>query len=107
MTRFSCVSSSHYCLSRLLFFSFAQKNVYSVFRASPASIGFAALSETAVAMNGATGTVPSPTIGSVSASVTGSGRSASAAQSIVMERGARTAVLLSALISAAVGVLVL
>lgn len=83
------------------------KNVYSVFRASPASIGFAALSETAVAMNGATGTVPSPTIGSVSASVTGSGRSASAAQSIVMERGARTAVLLSALISAAVGVLVL
>ncbi|KAF9234984.1 aspartic peptidase domain-containing protein [Melanogaster broomeanus] len=46
------------------------KNVYSVFRYSPASIGFAALSETALAQNGVDGPVPTPTIGSVSAAVT-------------------------------------
>ncbi|TFK84827.1 acid protease [Polyporus arcularius HHB13444] len=41
------------------------KNVYSVFRAQPPSVGFAQLSETATAMNGVTGPAPSPTIGSV------------------------------------------
>ncbi|KAH7885826.1 aspartic peptidase domain-containing protein [Phlebopus sp. FC_14] len=46
------------------------KNVYSVFRYNPPSIGFAALSETALAENGADGTVPTPTIGTVSAAVT-------------------------------------
>ncbi|KAI0073925.1 aspartic peptidase A1 [Panus rudis PR-1116 ss-1] len=39
------------------------KNVYSVFRASsPPAVGFAALSSTALAMNGADGPVPSPTV---------------------------------------------
>ncbi|KIM53136.1 hypothetical protein SCLCIDRAFT_139594 [Scleroderma citrinum Foug A] len=46
------------------------KNVYSVFRYSPASVGFAQLSETALAMNGVDGNAPSATIGSVSASAT-------------------------------------
>ncbi|KAG1817061.1 aspartic peptidase domain-containing protein [Suillus subaureus] len=46
------------------------KNVYSVFRYSPASVGFAALSNTALAMNGVNAAAPSPTIGSVSASAT-------------------------------------
>ncbi|KAG2142910.1 aspartic peptidase domain-containing protein [Suillus bovinus] len=46
------------------------KNVYSVFKYSPASVGFAALSETAIAQNGVKAAVPSPTIGAVTA-VTG------------------------------------
>ncbi|PCH43534.1 acid protease [Wolfiporia cocos MD-104 SS10] len=45
------------------------KNVYSVFRYDPPSVGFAVLSETALKMNGATGSAPSPTIGSVAASL--------------------------------------
>ena len=52
------------------------KNVYSVFRANPPSIGFAALAagvEGLVTENG----VPTPTIGSASVSVTGDGRSGS------------------------------
>jgi cathepsin D len=52
------------------------KNVYSVFRANPPSIGFAALAagvESSVTENG----VPTPTIGSASVSVTGGGRSGS------------------------------
>lgn len=40
------------------------KNVYSVFRYSPPSVGFATLSNTALAMNRLGGAVPSPTIGS-------------------------------------------
>ncbi|KAG1854827.1 aspartic peptidase domain-containing protein [Suillus subalutaceus] len=46
------------------------KNVYSVFRYNPASIGFASLSSVAIAENGAGGAVPSATIGVVSAAVT-------------------------------------
>ncbi|KAH0836319.1 aspartic peptidase domain-containing protein [Lanmaoa asiatica] len=46
------------------------KNVYSVFRYNPPSIGFAALSETAIAENGVNGAVPSATIGTTSATVT-------------------------------------
>lgn len=46
------------------------KNVYSVFRYNPPSIGFASLSSVAIAENGAGGTVPSATIGTVSAAVT-------------------------------------
>ncbi|KAF7970959.1 hypothetical protein HWV62_22548 [Athelia sp. TMB] len=41
------------------------KNVYSVFRYSPPSVGFAALSATATQENGANGAAPSATIGSV------------------------------------------
>ena len=47
-----------------------QKNVYSVFRYNPASVGFAALSEVAIAQNGVNGAVPTATIGSVAAAVT-------------------------------------
>lgn len=47
------------------------KNVYSVYRATPPSVGFAQLSNTALAMNGQLGPAPSPTIGRVSATVTG------------------------------------
>ncbi|KAI0057208.1 acid protease [Artomyces pyxidatus] len=50
------------------------KNVYSVFRANPASVGFATLAVDGQGA-GANGPVPTPTIGAVSASVTGSGRS--------------------------------
>ncbi|KAI0294298.1 acid protease [Multifurca ochricompacta] len=49
------------------------KNVYSVFRAKPPSVGFAALAANAESSVTAAG-VPTATIGSVSASVTGSGR---------------------------------
>ncbi|KAJ6607475.1 acid protease [Mycena sp. CBHHK59/15] len=47
------------------------KNVYSVFRYNPASIGFASLSEYALSMNGdVDAVVPSATIGSVSTTAT-------------------------------------
>ncbi|KAI6167423.1 acid protease [Pisolithus thermaeus] len=48
------------------------KNVYTVFRYSPPAVGFAALSEVAIAENGVNGApVPSATVGSATASVTG------------------------------------
>lgn len=47
-----------------------QKNVYSVFRYDPPSVGFAALSETALAMNGVNAVIPSATIGASIAAVT-------------------------------------
>ncbi|KAJ8585200.1 acid protease [Rhizopogon salebrosus TDB-379] len=46
------------------------KNVYSVFRFNPPSVGFAALSATAIAQNGIKAAVPSATIGAVAAEVT-------------------------------------
>jgi len=49
------------------------KNVYSVFRYSPASVGFATLSEKALAQNGAGGAIPTATIGAVTAAVSASG----------------------------------
>jgi hypothetical protein len=50
------------------------KNVYSVFRFNPPSVGFATLSDTAKAQNDVNAAVPSPTIGSVVAvTATGSG----------------------------------
>jgi hypothetical protein len=49
------------------------KNVYSVFRANPASVGFAALAANVQSSVTAAG-LPTPTIGSVSASITGSGQ---------------------------------
>ncbi|TDL23853.1 acid protease [Rickenella mellea] len=49
------------------------KNVYSVFRYNPPSVGFAELSDTAKAMSNLRGTVPSPTLGAVSAEVTANG----------------------------------
>ncbi|KAJ3995626.1 acid protease [Lentinula boryana] len=45
------------------------KNVYSVFRYNPASVGFAELSSEALAMNGVNAAVPSATIGSAAATV--------------------------------------
>ncbi|KIJ20610.1 hypothetical protein PAXINDRAFT_106243 [Paxillus involutus ATCC 200175] len=53
------------------------KNVYSVFRYNPPSVGFAALSETALGMNGVNGPPPTATIGSVSATVTAGSSGAS------------------------------
>ncbi|OJA20655.1 hypothetical protein AZE42_13605 [Rhizopogon vesiculosus] len=55
--------------SVILSYTLIQKNVYSVFRYNPASVGFANLSSVAIAENGAGGTVPSATIGAVSATV--------------------------------------
>ncbi|KAI9451913.1 aspartic peptidase A1 [Lactarius psammicola] len=52
------------------------KNVYSVYRANPASVGFAALAANAQG-SVTTGGVPTATIGSVNTSVSGSGRSQS------------------------------
>ncbi|KAG6841467.1 hypothetical protein C0991_010892 [Blastosporella zonata] len=49
------------------------KNVYSVFRYNPASVGFAELSSTALALDGADTPVPSATIGSVAATVAATG----------------------------------
>ncbi|KAG1735495.1 acid protease [Suillus lakei] len=46
------------------------KNVYSVFRYNPPSVGFAALSEIALAMNGKVGGIPSATLGANSAQYT-------------------------------------
>jgi cathepsin D len=45
------------------------KNVYSVFRFNPPAVGFAQLSDVALAMNGDNAPVPSATIGSAAASV--------------------------------------
>ncbi|KAI0691707.1 aspartic peptidase domain-containing protein, partial [Earliella scabrosa] len=45
------------------------KNVYSVYRAQPPSVGFAVLSDAAAAMNVPLGPVPTPTIGEVAATV--------------------------------------
>jgi len=49
------------------------KNVYTVFRATPPSVGFAQLSTSALSMNGDDSPVPSATVGPVVASVTASG----------------------------------
>ncbi|KAG2142885.1 aspartic peptidase domain-containing protein [Suillus bovinus] len=57
------------------------KNVYSVFRYNPAAVGFAALSNTATAMNGVNAAPPSPTIGSISASATAGTGGSNAASS--------------------------
>ncbi|KAG8215009.1 acid protease [Butyriboletus roseoflavus] len=46
------------------------KNVYAVFRYNPPSVGFAALSETALAMNGVNADIPTATLGASAASVT-------------------------------------
>ena len=68
-----------------------QKNVYSVFRYNPASVGFAALSEVAIAENGVNGAAPTPTIGSVAAAVTNAS-SASPGVRIGLGRGVVTTV---------------
>ncbi|KDQ50723.1 hypothetical protein JAAARDRAFT_41815 [Jaapia argillacea MUCL 33604] len=60
------------------------KNVYSVFRFNPPSVGFAQLSSAALAMNGVDGAIPSATIGSAAA-VTAAGGSGGRSSS-----GART-----------------
>ena len=52
--------------------------MYSVFRADPPSVGFAQLSDVALAMNGQEGTPPTPTLGSPAATVTGLASSADA-----------------------------
>ena len=81
----------------------SQKNVYSVFRYNPPSVGFADLSKTALAMNAPGGTVPTATIGSVVAVATGSGtqqNSASAQTVSLVSRSGILAVGLSLLLLA-------
>ncbi|KAF5353146.1 hypothetical protein D9758_008755 [Tetrapyrgos nigripes] len=56
------------------------KNVYSVFRYNPPSVGFAQLSSTALQMNSGNEPVPSATIGSVAAGVTAAGGSGGSTQ---------------------------
>ncbi|KAF9219785.1 acid protease [Gyrodon lividus] len=51
------------------------KNVYSVFRYNPPSVGFAALSQTALAMNGIEAVIPSATLGANAATITANGAS--------------------------------
>lgn len=53
------------------------KNVYSVFRAEPPSIGFASLSQAAILLNGGDHAVPTPTIGSPATIVTSTENAAS------------------------------
>ncbi|KAK2465711.1 hypothetical protein APHAL10511_002255 [Amanita phalloides] len=50
------------------------KNVYSVFRYDPASVGFAQLSSTAVSQGGVSGPLPSATIGTVTTTISASGQ---------------------------------
>ncbi|KAJ3545989.1 hypothetical protein NM688_g5560 [Phlebia brevispora] len=52
------------------------KNVYSVFRAKPPSVGFAQLSDFALSMNGADAPTPTPTVGLPAATVSSSRSSA-------------------------------
>ena len=49
------------------------KNVYAAFQYDPPAVGFAKLSPTALAMNGAVAPAPSATIGSVQAAVSATG----------------------------------
>ncbi|KAH9857278.1 acid protease [Lenzites betulinus] len=85
------------------------KNVYSVFRASPAAVGFAALSETALAMNGKTGAVPSPTVGAVAATISGTtanagtDRSSSANGALAITGASAAALWAGALLAGLVG----
>ncbi|KIJ20642.1 hypothetical protein PAXINDRAFT_165539 [Paxillus involutus ATCC 200175] len=51
------------------------KNVYSVFRYDPPSVGFAALSQIALAMNGVDAIIPSATLGAGAPAVTANGAS--------------------------------
>jgi len=57
------------------------KNVYSVFRYNPASVGFAALSSYAVAEDGVSGSAPSATIGSAAPAVSATSLTGGAARS--------------------------
>jgi len=65
-----------------------QKNVFSVFRFNPPSVGFAQLSDIALAQNGATGSAPSPTIGAVQATIDATSRSNGRPQSLLSLVGA-------------------
>ena len=58
-----------------------KKNVYSVFRYNPPSVGFAQLSDVAVAQSQQDQPVPTPTIGSAAPTVTATGTMNSAQMS--------------------------
>jgi len=73
------------------------KNVYSVFRYNPASVGFADLSETALAMNAPGGTVPTATIGSVVAVATGKGSKTNSASAQAVSLISRSGILAAGL----------
>jgi len=69
------------------------KNVYSVFRYNPPSVGFADLSEIALAMNAPGGNVPTATIGSVVAVATGKGKQSNSAPARMVSALSRSGVL--------------
>ncbi|KAJ3558981.1 hypothetical protein NM688_g613 [Phlebia brevispora] len=62
---FFAVDSSGTSAPAFIFGDTFLKNVYSVYRSSPAAVGFATLSSTSLNMNGVDAAIPSPTVGSV------------------------------------------
>ncbi|EPQ51649.1 acid protease [Gloeophyllum trabeum ATCC 11539] len=63
------------------------KNVYTAFRYSPPSVGFASLSSTALGENGVDGIAPSATIGSPAAVVSSTGKASSNKNDATRSRG--------------------
>jgi cathepsin D len=68
-----------------------------VFRYNPASVGFADLSETALAMNAPGGEVPTATIGSVVAVATGGGTKSNSAPARAVSLISQTGILAAGL----------
>ncbi|KAK7466332.1 hypothetical protein VKT23_005058 [Stygiomarasmius scandens] len=83
------------------------KNVYSVFRYDPASVGFAELSATALAMNGADSNVPTATIGSVAAGVTATSRVRSGNSAVSSLKMADGSVMISAFAAVVASIMIL
>jgi len=69
------------------------KNVYSVFRYNPPSVGFADLSKIALDMNVPGGSVPTATIGSVIAVATGGGTNSNSAPAQAVSMISRSGIL--------------
>lgn len=83
-----------------------QKNVYSVFRANPPSVGFAPLSSTAISLNDPNLPVPSPTTAPTPNSVGGGGGgSSNGAPSALRIPGVMITLVASALFGAVMAVL--
>lgn len=71
--------------------------MYSVFRYNPPSVGFADLSETALAMNAPGGEIPTATIGSVIAVATGGGKKSNSAPAQAVSLISRSGILTAGL----------
>lgn len=91
----------------VLHFNWEQKNVYSVFRYQPPSVGFAQLSSTAMDSSGASVAVPSPTLAStaatVSASSTPSSTSIDVSSACILKEHSRSWALVVSITAALVG----